>query len=99
MSSYDGSFVAYGYIESDVTDLIQFVITSARDILGNEGLLIGLFIILVSGFTMIWNPSAGIVAINVAIIFTNIMGFISVSPVFIFGSIAVSFIAIILLKT
>jgi len=99
MSSYDGSFVAYGYIESDVTDLIPFVITSARDILGNEGLLIGLFIILVSGFTMIWNPSAGIVAINVAIIFTNIMGFISVSPVFIFGSIAVSFIAIILLKT
>jgi len=82
-----------------VEDLLTFIMDTARDIFGNEGLLIGMFIIMVSGFAFIWNPSAGVVAINVAIIFTNLIGFISVSPIFIFGTISVSIIAIILLKT
>lgn len=99
LSTYSGNFIAYGYIESDITDLINIIITGAKEIFDREGLLLGVFIIMVSGFAFMWNPSAGIVAINAALIFTNIIGFISVSPIFIFGSIAISFIAIILLKT
>jgi hypothetical protein len=99
MSGYSGTFNAYAYIEGESTDILSFVITTARDIMGNEGLLLGFFIILVAGFAFIWNPSAGIIGINVAVIFVNIIGFITVSPVFIFGMIAVSFITIILLKT
>ena len=99
MTGYGGTFIAYGYADTEIINLLQFTITTAREIFGREGLLIGLFIIMVSGFAFIWNPSAGIIAINAAIIFTNLMGFISVSPVFIFGGIAISIIAIILLKT
>jgi hypothetical protein len=99
MSGYSGTFNAYAYIEGESTDILSFVTTTARDIMGNEGLLLGFFIILVAGFAFIWNPSAGIIGINVAVIFVNIIGFITVSPVFIFGMIAVSFITIILLKT
>jgi len=49
-------------------------------------------------FAMMWNPAAGIISINAAVIFVNIIGFISVSPVFIFGMIGISIITIILLK-
>ena len=99
MSGYDGTFIAYGYVESSITDLLNFIITTARDIFGREGLFMGLFIILVAGFAFIWNPTAGVIAINAAVIFTNLIGFLSVSPIFIFGMIAVSIMAIILLKT
>ncbi len=99
MTEYEGSFYAYGYLEYEVTDVLNFLISTARDVFGKEGLLIGMFIIMVAGFAFIWNPTAGVIAINAAVIFTNMIGFISLSPVFIFGLIGVSFFAIILLKT
>lgn len=99
MSNYQGSFVAYGYIETETTDILNFLISTARDIFAREGLLIALFIYMVAGFAFIWSPVAGIVSINSAIILTNIIGFTSFSPIFIFGGLAVSLIAIILLKS
>jgi hypothetical protein len=99
MTGYDGNYIAYGYTETEPSDILEFTMGAARDVFGREGLLLGLFIIMVAGFAFIWNPSAGIISINGAIILTNLMGFISVSPIFIFGGICVSIIAIILLKT
>jgi len=99
MTDYDGNFVAYGYIESEPSDILNFLIATGREIFGREGLLIGVFIIMVAGLAFIWNPTAGIVSMNAAVILTNLIGFMVVSPVFIFAMIAVSFIAIILLKT
>ena len=99
MTGYNGNFVAYGYIETEVTDILDFLITTAIEIFGREGLLIGVFIVMVAGLAFIWNPTAGIIAMNAAVILTSMIGFMVVSPVFIFAMIAVSFIAIILLKT
>jgi len=99
VSGESGTFYAYGYLNNEIVDRIMFVIITAREIMGDEGLLIALFIIMVAGFAFIWNPTAGIIGINLGVIFSNLMGFITVSPVFILGGIAVSIIAIMLLKT
>jgi len=99
VTGYDGNMVAYGYIESEVSDLLSFITSAVRDIMGREGLFLGVFIIMVAGFAFIWNPTAGIISINMAVIFTNLIGFISVSPIFIFGMITISLITIILMKS
>lgn len=99
MTGHNGNFIAYGYIETEVTDILDFLISTAIEIFGKEGLLIGIFIVMVAGLAFIWNPTAGIVAMNAAVILTSMIGFMVVSPVFIFSMIAISFIAIILLKT
>ncbi len=99
LSSYNGTFIAIGYINEGSEKIIQFIRTDARDVFGNDGLFLGMMIIMVAGFAMMWNPSAGIISINAAVIFVNMIGFITVSPVFIFGMIAVSIITIMLLKT
>jgi len=92
-------FTAIAYINGGSEKIIEFIITDARDVFGSDGLFLGMMIIMVAGFAMMWNPSAGIVSINAAVIFVNLIGFITVSPIFIFGMISVSVITIILLKT
>ena len=99
MSGYEGGFIAYGYIETDVSDLINFIISTAKDIFGREGLLMAFFIILVASFSFIWNPTAGIIATNCAVIFVNIIGLASFSPIFIFAMIGISILGVILLRT
>jgi len=99
LSAYDGTFTAIAYINGGSEKIIEFIITDARDVFGSDGLFLGMMIIMVGGFAMMWNPSAGIVSINAAVIFVNLIGFITVSPIFIFGMISVSVITIILLKT
>jgi len=99
LSDYDGTFTAVAYVNGESQNIIEFIITNARKVFGNDGLFLGMMIILTAGFAMMWNPSAGIISINAAVIFVNIIGFISVSPVFIFGMIGISIITIILLKT
>lgn len=94
-----GTYLAIGYIDGVEANIIQFTIKVVPQSLKTEGLFIALFIVMVAGFAFIWNPSAGIIAINAALIFTNMIGLLSLSPVFIFGSIAVSILALILLKT
>lgn len=100
-SGFSGSFIAQAFITrtTEVTiSLIVFLITSVVDIMGFEGLILGWFIILVGGCAFLWHPIAGVVGIEATIIFTNIIGLISFSPLFIFGSLAVSVILIFILK-
>ena len=101
MSGYSGSYVARGIIEVDtnVAKLIRFVISTAKEIFGNTGLLVGFFIILTASMAFIWNPSAGVIMVNAALWFTNIMGFISFSYIFLFAIGGVSVVTILLLKT
>jgi hypothetical protein len=101
LSAYDdGTFVAHGYVNEVIEEIINFAINKeARDIMGKTGLFVGLFIILVAGLTMLWNPTAGVIAVNVAVIATNLIGFIQLSPVLIIGMVAVSVITVVLLKT
>jgi hypothetical protein len=98
-SEGEGNFVAYGYIETTTSDVLNFIISTAKDILDRTGLLIGFFIILTAGFAFIWNPTAGIVGVEGAIIFVNVIGLVSFSPVFIFSSIAIAILALILLRS
>jgi hypothetical protein len=98
-SEGEGNFVAYGYIETTTSDVLNFIISTAKDILDRTGLLIGFFIILAAGFAFIWNPTAGIVGVEGAIIFVNVIGLVSFSPVFIFSSIAIAILALILLRS
>ena len=99
LTGYDGTFTAVTYINGEAQNILEFIITDAREIFGDDGLFLGMMIILVAGFAMMWNPSAGIISINAVVIFVNMIGFISVSPIFIFGMISISIITIILLKT
>jgi len=99
LSGYSGTFTVFADVNGESQNIIQLIITSARDIFGNDGLFLGMLIVLTAGFSMMWNPVAGVVVINVAVIFVNVIGFFSLSPVFIFGMIAVSVIMMILLKT
>ena len=101
MTDFEGTFVAKGVIGSErsVVNVLQFVINTALAVLGNTGLIIGVFIILTAGMAFIWNPVAGIVGINAAMWFVSMIGFISFPPIFLFAILGVSIITIILLKT
>jgi hypothetical protein len=94
-----GSYVAIAYIDGNQDKVIRFTIRDAIDVFGEGGLFIGMFIIMIAGFAFIWNPSAGIIGINVALIFVNLTGLITISPVFIFGSITISIVLLWLFKT
>ncbi len=105
VSNYTGSFAGYGYIQEDDGEqetlhvILNFAITSIRDIFGDTGLLIGFFIILTAGLAFIWNPTAMIVAANVATIMVNLIGFIEFGLTFIFAMMGVSILIIIFMKT
>jgi hypothetical protein len=102
VTGYTGRFIAGGYISQSPAQFwesINFVISTARAIFGNTGIIIGFFIILTAGLAFIWNPTAMIVAINAATIFVNIIGFISFGPIFLFGMIGLSVIIIAYMKT
>ena len=101
MTGYEGSFVAKGRIETDsnVVKVLKFIITTARDIFGNTGVIIGWFIILTAGMAFIWNPTAGVVAINASLWLVSLIGFITFSFITLFAIMGVSIIVIILLKT
>lgn len=99
-TGYDGSFEAYGYVyPNTLTDIINFVVSTAKDIFGNTGMIMGWLIILTATLIFIWNPTAMIVAHNAATIFVNLIGFISFGPIYIFSMIAVSIIIIIFMRT
>jgi hypothetical protein len=95
----EGNFVAYGYIQATNSNVYNFIIATAKDILDRTGLLVGFFIILTAGFAFIWNPTAGVVGVEGSIILVSVMGLISFSPVFIFASLAIAILALILLKS
>ena len=85
---YNGTFVAQAYVERSPETLaraIQFVINSNLGIFGTLGLFLAWFIILAAGMTGIWNPTVGVILINIAVIFVNLIGLATFSPLVIFG--------------
>jgi hypothetical protein len=102
VSAYDGSFKSVGYITRGSKEysiaINYFTISSASDTFGYTGLLLGFFIILVAFMAGIWSPVAGIALGELGIIFLNFTGLIEFSPLFLFASLAVTVILIIILK-
>lgn len=102
LSEFDsGNFEAYGYVESGTTlaHVLNFIITTFRDIMDRTGLFMAFLIILTSFMVFIFNPTAGIVSVNATVLFVNLIGLATFAPVYIFALMGVSVIAIILLNT
>lgn len=78
----DGNFRATAYISRSpekLIDIIYIVRAAIKDIIGNEGLLFTIIIVCVLAFIGIWSPAVGIVLVTAAILFSFLMGFLSVS--------------------
>ena len=98
----NGSFIGFGSIERSpgvIVEIVNFFISEAKDIFGGEGLFLSIFIILVAFFAFIWNPTAGIVALNVAVIFVQIIGFATFGMIYIFSMLSISLLLIMFLNT
>lgn len=102
LTAFDGTFVAQAFNSRSPETLsiaISFIISTIRDIFGENGLFLAFFIILSTALTAIWNPTVGIIAVNASVIFVNIIGLATFSPIWIFSMIGISITLIILLKT
>ena len=94
LTDYSGQFVATGYITRNsvetVVDQIRFSKGTGRETFGMTGVILGWFIILTAGMVFLINPILGIIAIDMAVIFVNVIGFVSFGATFLFGIIIVS---------
>lgn len=104
LSAYtSGTFIAKGYLEtaseSKFAVSISFLISDAAGILDNSAVIMGWFIILTVGLAFIWNPTVDIIAVNMAVIFVNVIGLVTFAPVWIYGMLGVSILIILLMRT
>lgn len=98
----NGTFLAQGFIERSPATLVEavsFIISEAREAFGKNGLFLSMFIILAAFFAFIWNPSAAVLSVNVAVIFVNLIGIATFTPIFIFSMISVSILLLMFLRT
>ncbi len=97
-----GQYIARGIItRSGVARLVEqgsFAIEDFSTIAGRLGLFMGWFIILISVFAFKFNEVAGIILVNLAIIFVNLIGIIAFGYVFISAMIAISIIILVVLE-
>lgn len=100
LTGYSGTFIARGYVNDGNTlaRIYSFVINEAREILDKTGLLMAWFIILTASMAFIWNPTVGIIAVNAAIIFVNLIGLASFGIIFTGSIIAISVLIVILIN-
>ena len=77
---------------------IIFSIGTFASVVGLLGVFLAWFIILISAFAFKFNEIAGIVLMNLTVIFVNILGLVDFGFLFIFGMIGVSIIIMVLLK-
>lgn len=97
-----GQYIARGIITRDGTaqlvEQTSFAIEDFSTIAGRLGLFLGWFIILISVFTFKFNEVAGIILVNLSIIFVNLIGLISFGYVFISAIVAISIIILVVLE-
>jgi hypothetical protein len=101
VTGWNGTIVSYGYISrspEQLVGLLNSFINSARDIFGDGGLIMGFLILAAIALITIYNPTVQIISLNVALIMLNIIGLMSLSPIFIFGFLSVSILILIVLK-
>ncbi len=103
ITGYAGSFVAQVFITRTAGEYlvkaIRFEVSKLGVSFGKLGIFLGFLVILIAGMAFLWNTTAGIVAINAAIILTNLIGLVSFGLTFIFSVIAISIVLIWLMKT
>jgi hypothetical protein len=97
VTGYSGDMTARAYLSRSpewLVSLIAFTINGIQQYSGLIGPLIGWLILICCVFIMIPNPTAGIVLINVALWFDNLLGLLNLGWPLICG---ISFISIILI--
>lgn len=104
ISAYDSGSFKIRLIASRTDNLykiiesLTFKLSDNKLIFGRYGLFLAWFIILVAAMAFVYNPIAGILSIDIAVIFVNIIGLASFSYTGIFSVIALSVIAIIAIR-
>lgn len=97
-----GTYTSSGFITrgSDVflVKQIIFIIESFSDVAGLLGVFLAFFVILISAFMFKFNEIAGIVLMNLTVIFVNMIGLVNFGFLFIFGMLGVSIMIIVLLE-
>lgn len=97
-----GLYIARGVInrqgDTFLVDQIGFSLEDFSTISGNLGLFIGWFIILIGSFMFKFNEIAGIIMVNMTVIFVNLVGLISFGYVFISAMIALSIMILVVLE-
>ena len=101
MSGQSGTFVAKGYVttSTNLQKVISFILETARAIFDKTGAFMGWLILITVAMSVLWNPSVGVVLINVAIIFLGVIGLLVFSPIAYFSLIGISIILLILFRT
>lgn len=96
------SYIARASINRDGTSFlveqITFSITDFSSVSGLLGLFLGFFIILICAFFFKFNEIAGILMVNVGVIFVNLIGLINFGYGFISAIIAISVIILVVLE-
>jgi len=80
MTEEAGDFIAKAYISRSpekFVDSITFIINAIKDILGADGLLISLFLIITIALVGAWSPTAGIVLTSFAVLMMKMLGFVA----------------------
>jgi hypothetical protein len=96
-----GQYLAQAYVSRGLEEFISNVVFEIESFAETAGLL-GVFgaflLILVAGFAFAYNEVAGIISINLAIIFVNIIGLVHFGMLYITAIIAVSAIMLVILR-
>ncbi len=97
-----GQYITRGIITRDGTSTLveqtSFAIEDFSTISGRLGLFLGWFVILIAVFAFKFNEVAGIILVNLAIIFVNLIGLIAFGYVFISAMVAISIIILVVLE-
>ncbi|KKN03018.1 hypothetical protein LCGC14_1111940 [marine sediment metagenome] len=97
-----GLYTARAFISrSGVSSLVAqltFQIEDFSEVIGDLGLFLGWFLILIASFTFRFNELAGIFMVNVAAFAVNYFGLIAFGPVFLSAMVAISIIIAVVLE-
>ena len=102
MTGYSGDFSAAGYIHRSperFVDYISFFIGTIKDVLGETGLLISLFLIVTIALVGCWNPAVGVVLVAFAVFGMKILGFAAFSYTTVILVVLIAIILAVKMKT
>ncbi len=97
VTGFNGTVIAKSFISRSPevnTGLISFVTNTLVGTLGILGVFFGIFIIMVAGGAFVIGLIPGIVAVNAAVIITNLTGLVSFGALYIFAMLGISAIII-----
>ena len=101
-TGYNGTIFAEAFVTRGTEILVyvkSVIVRAIKDIIGNEGLIFAMFILLMLGLIGLWNPAVGIILVAAGFIFINFIGLASFGAVTIAGILVIGIILIWLLKT